>query len=74
MKRVLVTGASGAVGQVLIQELAAAGVETLATDIRRHEDMPDGVGFMKLDVRGGDAERVIKGFKPDVIVHLASIG
>jgi UDP-glucose 4-epimerase len=73
MKRVLVTGACGAVGQVLIQELAAAGVETLATDIRRHEDMPDGVGFMKLDVRGSDAKRIVKDFKPDVIVHLASI-
>jgi nucleoside-diphosphate-sugar epimerase len=35
--------------------------------------MPDGVGFMKLDVRGSDAKRVIDGFKPDVIVHLASI-
>lgn len=73
MSRVLVTGAAGAVGQVLIKELAAAGVETLATDIRRHEDMPDGVGFMKLDVRGNDAKRVINDFKPDVIVHLASI-
>jgi hypothetical protein len=31
-------------GRCCIQELAAAGVETLATDIRRHEDMPDGVG------------------------------
>lgn len=73
MSRVLVTGASGAVGQVLIKELAAVGVETLATDIRRHEETPDGVGFMKLDVRGNDAKRVINDFKPDVIVHLASI-
>jgi UDP-glucose 4-epimerase len=73
MSRVLVTGAAGAVGQVLLKELAAAGVETLATDIRRHDDTPDGVGFMKLDVRGNDAKRVISGFKPDVIVHLASI-
>lgn len=73
MNRVLVTGAAGAVGQVLVRELAAAGVETLATDIRRHEDTPEGVGFMKLDVRGSDVKRVISGFKPDVIVHLASI-
>jgi UDP-glucose 4-epimerase len=73
MSRVLVTGAAGAVGQVLLKELAAAGVETLATDVRRPDDMPDGVGFMKLDVRGNDAKRVIDGFKPEVIVHLASI-
>ena len=73
MSRVLVTGAAGAVGQVLLEELAAAGVETLATDIRRPEQMPEGAGFEKLDVRGDDADRVVGEFKPDVIVHLASI-
>ncbi|MGJ8570006.1 MAG: SDR family oxidoreductase [Hoeflea sp.] len=73
MSRVLVTGAAGAVGQVLLKELAAARVETLATDIRQADDMPDGIGFETLDVRGGDPERIIGSFKPDVIVHLASI-
>ena len=73
MSRVLVTGAAGAVGQVLLKELAAAGVETLATDVRKPDAMPDGVGFETLDVRGGDADRVIGSLKPDVIVHLASI-
>jgi len=73
MSRVLVTGAAGAVGQVLLRELAAAGVETLATDIRRLDNLPDGVGFEALDVRGEDAERVVGSFKPCVIVHLASI-
>lgn len=73
MSRVLVTGAAGAVGQVLLTELAAAGVETLASDIRKPDALPDGVGFEMLDVRGGDPERVIGHFKPQVIVHLASI-
>jgi UDP-glucose 4-epimerase len=73
MSRVLVTGAAGAVGQVLLKELAAAGVVTLATDIRRPDDMPDGVGFETLDVRGGDPDRIIGQFEPDVMVHLASI-
>jgi len=73
MSRVLVTGAAGAVGQVLLKELAAAGIETLATDIRRPDDMPEGIAFETLDVRGDDAERVVSGFKPGVIVHLASI-
>lgn len=73
MSRVLVTGAAGAVGQELLKELSIAGVETLATDIRRPDDLPDGVGFEALDVRGDDAERVVGSFKPEVIVHLASI-
>ena len=73
MSRVLVTGAAGSVGQLLLKELAAAGVETLATDVREPDAMPEGIGFETLDVRGGDAERVIGHFRPDVILHLASI-
>lgn len=73
MSRVLVTGAAGAVGQVLLEELAAAGVETLASDIRKSDHMPSGISFETLDVRGDDAVRVVSGFKPEVIVHLASI-
>ena len=73
MSRVLVTGAAGAVGQVLLEELAAARIETLATDVRKPGNLPAGVGFEELDVRGGDAARIIVHFKPEVIVHLASI-
>ena len=73
MSRVLVTGAAGAVGQVLLGELEAAGIETLATDIRRPPSMPGGMAFETLDVRGDDPEQVIAGFRPEVIVHLASI-
>jgi UDP-glucose 4-epimerase len=73
MNRILITGAAGAVGQVLIEELAAAGIETLATDIRRPETLPEGIAFEVLDVRGHDAGRLTAAFRPDVIVHLASI-
>ncbi|OCW57791.1 SDR family oxidoreductase [Hoeflea olei] len=73
MTRVLVTGAAGAVGQVLLGELAAGGLEVLATDLRAPQTLPDGARFETLDVRGGDAERVVAGFRPDVIIHLASI-
>ncbi|MEQ8479513.1 MAG: SDR family oxidoreductase [Hoeflea sp.] len=73
MRRVLVTGAAGAVGQALLGELTESGVETLATDIRRPDDLPPGTAFEILDVRGADAMRIVGEFKPDVIVHLASI-
>ncbi|MDF1607843.1 SDR family oxidoreductase [Hoeflea sp. YIM 152468] len=73
MSRVLVTGAAGAVGQVLLEELAGTGTQTLATDVRAPEIVPPGIGFETLDVRGGDAARVIGAFRPEVIVHLASI-
>ncbi|AKI00012.1 nucleoside-diphosphate-sugar epimerase [Hoeflea sp. IMCC20628] len=73
MSRVLVTGAAGAVGQVLLEELAASGCETLATDVRRPQALPEGVAFETLDVRGDDAGRLVEAFNPDVIIHLASI-
>ncbi|WP_420409934.1 SDR family oxidoreductase [Hoeflea sp.] len=73
MSRVLVTGAAGAVGQAFLGELAAAGTETLATDIRPPDTLPEGIRFETLDVRGGDAMRIVDAFRPDVIVHLASI-
>lgn len=73
MSRVLVTGAAGAVGQVLLEELAASGCETLATDVRQPRLLPAGIRFESLDVRGDDAARVVASFRPDVIIHLASI-
>lgn len=73
MSRVLVTGAAGAVGQVLLAELAASGCETLATDVRFPQALPEGMAFETLDVRGDDAARVVEAFEPDVIIHLASI-
>ncbi|MDP2120883.1 MAG: SDR family oxidoreductase [Hoeflea sp.] len=73
MRRVLVTGAAGAVGQVLLDELAATGSEVLATDVREPTSLPAGVRYEKLDVRGDDAGRVVAAFRPQVIIHLASI-
>ena len=73
MSRVLVTGAAGAVGQALLGELAAAGIKTLATDVRAPQSLPPAIRYEKLDVRGGDAGRVVAAFRPDVIIHLASI-
>ncbi|MDZ7599770.1 MAG: SDR family oxidoreductase [Hoeflea sp.] len=67
------TGAAGSVGQVLLEELAATGSEVLATDVREPASLPAGVRYEKLDVRGDDADRVVASFRPQVIIHLASI-
>ena len=61
--RVLVTGAAGNVGRALLAGLN--GHEVLATDIAP--------GFQRLDVTGDDPARVIGAFRPEVVVHLASI-
>lgn len=61
--RVLVTGAAGNVGRALLAGLNVH--EVLATDIAP--------GFERLDVTGDDPARVIGAFRPEVVVHLASI-
>jgi UDP-glucose 4-epimerase len=75
MSRILITGAAGAVGQALLDELAASapGHEVMATDIRPPRHLPAVYGYTPLDVRGGDAVRVIGEYRPDTVVHLASI-
>ena len=71
--RVLITGASGAVGSALLQELASSKYEVIATDVVEPADLHENSKFVSLDVRGTDAERVISKERPDVVIHLASI-
>lgn len=71
MSRILVTGAAGLVGQALMDILA--GHDLLAGDIRKPARLPAGARFERLDVRGGDPEGIVAAFRPDTVVHLASI-
>ncbi len=63
MTRILITGAAGHVGRALVAGLG--GHEVLATDVAP--------GYARLDVTGDDPARVIGAFRPEVVVHLASI-
>ena len=63
MTRILVTGAGGNVGRALLAGLL--GHTVLATDVAP--------GFEPCDVTGDDPDRVIGAFRPEVVVHLASI-
>lgn len=73
MRRILVTGAAGAVGTALIKELEGDNCEVIATDVVQSAFLPNGMRFVPLDVRGSDPETVIGSEKPDVVIHLASI-
>ncbi len=69
MKRILVTGAGGQIGQALTPSLCQQGYEVLATDIRP-------LNFRTattLDVTQSEAlYQVIRDFRPDEIYHLAA--
>lgn len=67
MSRILITGAGGNVGRALLAELVGHAV--LATDLHPVE----GADFERMDVTGADPARVIGAFRPEVVVHLASI-
>lgn len=67
MTRILITGAGGNVGRALLAGLA--GHDVLATDLHPVA----GAAFQRMDVTGDDPMRVIAAFRPEVVVHLASI-
>ena len=76
MRKILITGAAGDVGSALLRELAQSedsAYEVVATDIRPPADLPTGIRFETLDVRGDDPDQVIGRERPDVVIHLASI-
>lgn len=76
MKRILITGAAGTVGQALLDLLAGDRKTALvsATDIRKPARLPEGVSHLAMDVRDGTGvDKVIGSVRPDVVVHLASI-
>ncbi len=73
MRRVLVTGGSGFVGQWLTKALLANGDDVTVTGLG---DPPDSTrrSWLSVDMRdAGQIEQAIDRSRPDVIVHLAGI-
>jgi UDP-glucose 4-epimerase len=76
-KAVLVTGAAGYIGSLVMKSLAAnpRGLERIvATDIREPAGgLPDSVTWITLDVRSPEIADVILSQQIDTVVHLAAI-
>jgi UDP-glucose 4-epimerase len=78
MKNILITGASGHIGNLLINKLSEEkeilGINSIvATDISPLKSQPDHVQFVKLDIRDKNMAKVFKQYNIDCVVHLASI-
>lgn len=73
MSRILITGAAGLVGQGLLRLLGETQHEVIAGDIREPAFLPANAAYRPIDVRGDDVAGAVSEFRPDAVVHLASI-
>lgn len=74
MSAVLVTGSSGYLGQLLVEELCRLGRwPVIAADIRQPSDVPTGATFVRHDVRDEGIATLMRQHDVGCVVHLASI-
>ena len=71
--RVVVTGVSGRLGQLLALALTRAGHEVIGIDRRPWPQAPAGVEMHEVDLRKRPAEAVIRSRRPDALVHMATV-
>lgn len=70
---VLVTGAAGKVGRVVLRELAERGMTPIATDLQRG-GVPSEIRFIECDITNRAAvDELVNTVQPEVIVHAAAI-
>jgi UDP-glucose 4-epimerase len=71
---VLVTGAGGYVGTLLVEALAQAGTRVIAMDVRDLTmGAARGVHAVKADICSPEAAQVIRDARPEAVVHLAAV-
>jgi UDP-glucose 4-epimerase len=72
-RKVMVTGAAGAIGGLIMRQLARAGFDVHAVDRRQDAQSPAGVTFHQADVRKRGFEDVLKKVRPWALVHHARV-
>ena len=71
--KVLVPGASGLLAREVIRDFVAGGHEVVGIDSRPWPDAPREVKIHVLDVRKRAAEEVFRRWRPDAVVHMATV-
>lgn len=70
MKRILITGANGYVGQHVVREMLDLGYEVIASDIR-NTGIDERAVFCEAPIFSGDIDIYEKMGKPDICIHMA---
>jgi len=71
--RVLVPGASGMLAREVVRELLARGHEVQGIDARPWPGAPAEVPIHVVDVRKRAAEDIIRHFRPEAVIHMATV-
>jgi UDP-glucose 4-epimerase len=71
--RVLVPGASGLLARRVVGELVSRGHEVAGIDARPWFGAPSGVAVHVVDVRKRAAEDVFRRFRPEAVIHMATV-
>jgi UDP-glucose 4-epimerase len=71
--RVLVPGVAGRLGQLVALGLVKAGHEVIGIDRRGWSTAPKGMEIIKADIRKRAAEDVFRKFRPETVVHMATV-
>ena len=71
--KVLITGIGGTLGRLLTYKLVERGHLVTGLDRRPWPDPPPGVEVVRADVRKRPAEDVFRRFRPDAVVHKATV-
>jgi UDP-glucose 4-epimerase len=71
--RVLITGVSSKIANVVAERLLAEGHEIIGIDRRPWRDAPAGVEMHEVDIRKRAAEDVFRKSRPEAVVHMATV-
>lgn len=71
--RVLIAGIAGRTAQIVAKKLSDAGHSVAGVDQRPWEGKPDAIEHHKVDLRKRAAEDVFRKFRPEAVVHMATV-
>ncbi len=71
--KILIPGISGTLGKLLATRLSEHGCKVQGIDRRGWREAPFGITVHEVDIRKRAAEDVFRTFRPDAVVHMATV-